>query len=150
MNDIIDINLQDEFRVPKWLKYFSVLFTILGLLIPLVVILNFLHYRPQLAIYGLESNSIFTLTGIIVLIIFALKSIVGYGILKGLKWAFNLAIIDAVIGVIICILNFGIIDLVTSNQSVNFEIRLELLIIIPYLIYLLKNKSHWTNKSISK
>ena len=147
MNDTIDSSYFEKFQIPKWLKYFSFLFAIIGLLIPIIIILNVIDIRPQLAIYGLGSNSIFNGIGIIILLVFTIKAIVSYGILRKEKWAFKLALFDAILGIVICILKFGLIDILKDKSNINFEFRLELLILIPYLIYIARNKSNWENQS---
>ena len=147
MNDTIDSNYLEKYQMPKWLKYFSILFAIIGLVIPIIIILNLLDFKPEIAIYGLGSNSIFDAMGIIILLVFIIKAIVSYGILRKEIWAFKLALFDGILGIVICISKFGLIDILSDRSNINFEFRLELLILIPYLIYIARNKLNWENQS---
>ena len=120
------------------------LFLFTGLLIPLIFILSSLDLKPNIALYGFQTSNPLSNTGLMILLLFTLKGIVAYGIFKERIWAFKLGKIDAIIGIILCILQFGIIELLDNSSSIRFEFRLELLILIPYVIYLSKNEKSWS------
>jgi uncharacterized membrane protein YagU involved in acid resistance len=150
MNEVNDSIENQIFEIPKWLKYFAVLFTITGVGVPIVILLNIIGFETVISIYGLNSNSIFHWSGILIVLVFSIKFLVSYGVLKRRKWSFRLAITDAFIGILICIFNFGIFDILTNKSNVNFELRLEIFLLVPYLIYLLKTKSKWESFHRSK
>lgn len=132
-----------EFRIPKWLKYFSFFFIVTGFAISIVIVLNIFGFQTPLRIYGLNSNTILNWPGVLIGIVYGIKFLVSYGVLKRRKWSFGLAIFDAILGIVICISNFGITDILTNKSNIDFELRLEIFLLIPYLIYMIKSKSEW-------
>ncbi|GEN74764.1 hypothetical protein [Chryseobacterium hagamense] len=75
------------------------------------------------------------------LIIF--KGIVAYGLWFEHKWAVQAAIIDAIIGIGVCIIMMVVIPFTIPN--VSFTIRLELIPLYFYLVKMQKIKSTWEN-----
>ena len=132
------------YKLPWWIKAGTILFLFTSHLIPIVLILSSFNFKLKIALYGFQTSNPTSKIGLLILLLFALKGIVAFGIFKEKIWAFRLGIIDSIIGIIICILQFGIIDLVANSTNITFEFRLEILILIPYLIYLSKNKKSWS------
>ena len=150
MNTILGTSCIENFKVPIWLKIFSYLFMFLGGFIPVVVIFSLIGHDVMLGIYGLSSNTVLNFQGIIIILLFAIKAIVGFGILRKKKWAFKLAIFDAIIGIVICSLNFSPIDSATNNLNGDSQKSLELIILVFYLIYLFRNRLKWKTQFINK
>ena len=92
-----------------------------------------------LSLYGLDANTPYSLIGGFVTVLFLLKGIVAFGILKRENWAINLGLVDAVLGIIVCtvLMIFAVIT------NAPFVFRLELVALVPYLIKLLKIKDDW-------
>ena len=128
--------------LPLWIKIFTWIFLIFSAFVPVIIILGVLSYRAQLALYGLETNEPFSLTGIIITLLFIIKGITAFGLLKEKDWAIKIGIIDAIIGITICslIMLYPII-----NSDATFSLRPELIALIPYLLKFLKIKTQWEN-----
>lgn len=132
------------YDLPWWIKGGTILFLITSLLLPLVLILAFLEFKPGIALYGFQTSNPLGKIGLMILLLFVLKGIVAFGIFKEKIWAFKLGKMDAIIGIALCTLQFGIRDLIAKSTNIEFEFRLELLLLIPYLVYLIKNDKHWS------
>jgi hypothetical protein len=126
--------------LPLWIKIFAWIFLIAGFFIPVILILGVAGYAANQSLYGLESNNPFSLMGIVITTLFALKAVTAFGLLKEKDWAIKLGIADGAIGVVICVLVmlFPII-----NPEAKFSFRLELAVITPYLLKLQKIKNEW-------
>ena len=140
-NDLIQENaIPRKKMLPLWIKIFMWLFLITGAFVPIVLISGLMGYNAQLALYGLETNEAFSYIGIILTTIYIIKGITAFSLLKEKDWAIKIGIIDATIGIIICIL---IMLYPFINPQFKFSLRLELVALIPYLIKLLKIKTQW-------
>ena len=128
--------------LPLWIKIFTWIFLIFSAFVPIIIILGVMGYRTQLALYGLETNEPFSLIGITITLLFIIKGITAFGLLKEKYWAIKIGIADAIIGITICtfIMLYPII-----NSEAKFSLRLELIALIPYLLKFLKIKTEWEN-----
>ncbi len=128
--------------LPLWIKIFTWIFIIFGVISPFAALIGVLGYPIDLAIYGLSTQQVLSLSGGIIVLIFLLKGIVAFGLWFEKKWAINLAIFDGIIGIITCFIIMGII--LSEYNSFNF--RLEILILIPYLITMFRIKDEWLKR----
>lgn len=126
--------------LPTWIKVFTWIFLVISAFIPFVFVLGLMGNSVELSIYGLETNEAFSIFGIIIMMIFLLKGITAIGLLKEKDWAIKLGIFDAVVGIAICIL---VMLLPIFNANIKFMLRLELVVLIPYLLKLLKIQPDW-------
>ncbi|MDI3320632.1 hypothetical protein [Pinibacter soli] len=126
--------------LPLWIKIFAWIFLIFSLFVPIVLVLGVSEHDAKLALYGLETNKPFSLTGIIITAIFAIKGITAFGLLKEKDWAIKIGIVDAIIGITICPL---VMFSPVIGSTGGFSIRLELIALVPYLLKLLKIKPQW-------
>lgn len=127
--------------LPWWIKIFSWLFLILGGGALAGLIPAILGYTYELAIYGLETNKPLSLEGFFILLLLIFKSVVSWALIQEKKLAITLAIVDAIMGIIFCLL-VGIYP-VFNPASRNYSIRLELIFLIPYLIKMIQIKNAW-------
>lgn len=135
--------------LPTWIKVFTWIFLIFGILAPISLILGVAGYQFNLSLYGLDTMEPITLIGILIISLFALKGTVAFGLWTEKTWAVNLAIIDAIIGIVICIiLTFAGPLMVAGEGHIRFNFRLELLFLIPYLLKMRKIKPDWMNRKI--
>ena len=142
--DLLDINeysVRRRLLLPWWIKIFIWIFFLFGLIVPFSIIFGVLGKSFQIALYGLETNHPFSITGLLLISLFVLKGIVAYGLWFEKRWAIDWGIVDAILGVIICTYTF-ISSLFSTN---SFQFSFELLLLIPYLIYLLRIKPKWIN-----
>jgi hypothetical protein len=131
---------------PKWIVFFTYFFAVFGGFSLIALILGFLNLRFPLSVYGLATSEPLSLTGLVILLIWFFKGIVAFSLLLGQKWAIRIAVIDAVVGILTCILTMFVIPFVGNMPSRNIEIRLELLALIPYLIIMHKKNEEWKSK----
>lgn len=142
--DLLDINeysVRRRLLLPWWIKIFIWIFFLFGLIVPFSIIFGVLGKSFQIALYSLETNHPFSITGLLLISLFVLKGIVAYGLWFEKRWAIDWGIVDAILGVIICTYTF-ISSLFSTN---SFQFSFELLLLIPYLIYLLRIKPKWIN-----
>jgi hypothetical protein len=145
-----DIFTEGDFQVierrkllPWWIKLFIGIFLILGLFAPVALIWGMMGYYFKLSLYGLETNEPISLLGILLVILFGFKGLIAYTFLKEKRIAVILAIIDALIGIFICFLLM--VFHLKIKESVNVGFRLELIILIPYLFYMVRIRNKWQN-----
>ena len=112
--------------VPIWIRFFSWIFIVFSAAVPIVIILSMLGFHPEISLYGLETNSPLTIKGATIMILFFVKGVVGYGLLKNKTWALNIGIGDAIVGLVIC----------AYVMIINPSFRLEVIFLVPYLISL--------------
>jgi hypothetical protein len=130
--------------LPWWIKIFMWIFLIIGVILPVVIILGLLGFKIHLALYGFETNQPLSLIGFCLIIIFIIKSATSFGMIKGKKWAVKAGIIDSIVGIAICLclMAYSMIGL-----QDKFSLRIELVLLIPYLRSLIKIRSEWENTS---
>jgi len=140
-NDLLDFTRKKRRSLlPWWIKSFIWIFIAFGTIAPIAIIFGILGKDIQMALYGLKTNEPFTITGILIIVIFIFKAIVSYGLWFEKRWAVILGIIDAYAGLCICIVVF----LWNAQQTTNNSFfPLEIIFIIPYLIWLHKIYKPW-------
>lgn len=131
---------------PAWIKVFTWFFMIAGALTPLILIVSTVlpTARVQLGLYGFETNTALSPIGLFIVALFLLKGIVSFGLLTEKQRALSVAIADAIVGIAICAFSMFIIPLI--NPGAGFSFRLELVLLIPYLMKLQKIKPLWERK----
>lgn len=144
LQSILDeTNVNRNKLLPTWIKVFACLFMLAGILTPFIFFaaIALLGGNIQLALYGFETNVAWSATGLFLVAIFLLKGIVSFGLLNEKRWAISIAIADALLGVIICTLSMFVMPFVIPEGGFSF--RLELVLLIPYLLKLQKIKPIW-------
>ena len=144
--DFEESNLRRRELLPIWIKAFIWFFLVFGALAPVGLIAGVLGLNFDLALYGVSTVSPLSLTGIFIITIFALKGVVAFGLWTEKYWAVNLAIIDAVIGILVCVFVMIVLPSLYSNE-VNFVFRLELVFLIPYLLKMQNIQAKWVNRN---
>jgi hypothetical protein len=151
-----DVNLLDDFvaeekkhpnrrsLLPWWIKVFSWIFMVMGsLAVPMSFLALMFGISFQIALYGLATNEPGSMIGLLLTILFLLKGIVGYGLWTQRDWAIKIGMVDASLGIIICVLVMLAPGLIDNTIDHSFTFRLELVALIPYLIMLTKIKPEW-------
>jgi Mn2+/Fe2+ NRAMP family transporter len=146
-NDLLDntdlgLNSKRKTLLPWWIKTFAWIFLVMGIIAVVCLVIGLFVDNLSLAIYNLETTDIYSLSGLSIFMIYLLKGVTSYGLLFGKNWGVQLALADAVIGVLVCLATmfFNIGD----SQGINF--RLELLLLIPYLIKMIKIREEWERR----
>lgn len=130
--------------LPVWIKIFLWIFMIFGIIAPIGLILGIIGIDFNLALYGLETTNALSITGLLIILFFAIKGIVSFGLWTEKDWAINLAIVDAIIGIVACSIVMLVLPFISDN--IGFNVRLELIALIPYLIKMRKIKGDWYDR----
>ena len=141
-----EINKRRRELLPWWIKVFCWIFMLFGIMAFVCLILGFTNIKPALAFYGFESNEPFSLNGMLVISVGILKGITAFSLWFEKDYAIKLGKIDAIIGIIICGISMLILPFL--NDGFNIQIRLELALLIPFLLKLNKIENEW--ESITK
>lgn len=146
---LIDSELQLNLKkrkqlLPLWIKIFAWIFIVFGLVVPIGIILGVLGYNFQISLYGFETTGPISLIGIALSILFLLKAVVAFGLITEKDWAIKLAIVDAIIGILVCIYAM-VYPIINPQPGLNASLRLELIALIPYLLKMKKIQFEWEN-----
>ena len=129
--------------LPVWIKIFLWFFLIGGTVAVIIFLSGAFLTNINLSLYGINATHPYTLTGFLVSALLIFKGVVAYGLWLEQKWAPQAAIIDAIIGIVICFIMMAVIPFTVPN--INFTIRLELIPLYYYLIKMQKIKNNWEN-----
>jgi hypothetical protein len=135
---IVNNNLRRRDLLPTWIKVFTWIFLIFGAMTPVILILGVMGINVNISLYGLETNQPLSLLGIAIIILFAIKGIVAFGLWTEKEWAVNMAMTDAGIGITVCALVMIILP---------FIFRFEFVISILYLVKMIQLKPEWLQRS---
>lgn len=127
--------------LPLWVKIFCWFFMLFGLMATICLILGFLGVKPNLAFYGFETNEVFSINGLIVIAVGILKGITAFSLWFEKNYAIKLAKIDAYLGIILCVISMLVLPFLA--EGTNFNFRLELALLIPFLIKMNKIQADW-------
>jgi hypothetical protein len=127
-----------------WIKVFMWIFLAFGVFAPFGLIFAFFGFSFQLSLYGLDTQTPLSYIGICIILIFLFKGITSYGLLTEADWAIKICIVDAILGIAICVFVM-LFPLLSSNSNARFSFRLELVLLIPYLHKLLNIRAAWEN-----
>jgi hypothetical protein len=129
--------------LPWWIKIFIWIFIVFGCIVPIALVFGIMGYNFQAALYGLESNDPLSDVGLITVFLFLFKGFAAYALWTEKPWGVDIAIADAVLGVLVCCFVMFIEPFIFPHQRLTINIRLELLLLIPYLIKLIKINKEW-------
>ena len=132
--------------LPWWIKAFTWIFLVFGAFIPVCLIFGIAGYNFEISLYGFETFDPLSIIGLSLIILFLFKAIVGYGLWTEKKWAIDSGIIDAITGITICVFMMFVYPFI--NPIPGFKIRMELLVLIPYILKLKKIKTDWNSAGI--
>lgn len=125
-----------------WLKVFSYIFLFMaGIAVALYPLMFILDTSYNVSLYGLESDDRTSFITLSVLALFVLKGAAAYGLLFEKDWAIEAGLIDAVVGIIVCLF-VGAYAMFRMGAFVA-SFRLELIFLIVYLLKLLKIQAMW-------
>ena len=131
--------------LPWWIKVFCWIFMLFGLLSFVCLILGFTNIKPSLAFYGFETNEPFSLYGLVVISVGLLKGITAFALWFEKDFAIKIGKIDAIIGMVLCVISMLVLPFLHDEFS-QITIRLELALLIPYLIKLNKIDKEYGNQ----
>ncbi|MBV8327655.1 hypothetical protein [Chryseobacterium sp.] len=129
--------------LPLWIKIFLWFFLIGGTAGVILLLTGFLITNSSLSLYGIRADHPYSAAGLFICFLFIFKGIVSYGLWFEQKWGPKVGIIDAVSGILICI--FMMIIAPFTFPSVSFNIRLELVPLLFYLMKMIEIRKTWEN-----
>ncbi len=129
--------------LPLWIKIFTWLFLIAAAITLLIPVSALFVDEVELTFYGLSSTQVYTPVGITIISIFLLKGVTAYGLWFEKDWAPKLAVIDAVIGIAVCVFMMVVHPLL--SESMEFTVRLELIALIPYFLKMQRIQPQWVS-----
>ena len=127
--------------LPWWIKVFAWIFLIAGAIAPLALMFGIVGGNFEISLYGIETNEPISIIGIALILIYIFKGVTAFGLLKEKDWAISLGIVDAITGIALCCLSM--FYSFNSDSEINFTFRLELILLVPYLIKMIRVKSDW-------
>ncbi|MGE5943165.1 MAG: hypothetical protein ACM31G_02390 [Flavobacteriales bacterium] len=127
--------------LPWWIKMFCWIFMLFGLMSFICLILGFTNIKPDLAFYGFETNEPFSLNGLIVMSVGILKGFTAFALWFEKDYAIKIGKIDAVIGIALCVISMLVLPFL--QEVFRFTLRLELALLIPFLMKLNKIQKEW-------
>ncbi|NRA92464.1 MAG: hypothetical protein HRU26_07215 [Psychroserpens sp.] len=127
--------------LPWWIKVFCWIFMLFGVMAVISLILGFTEIKPALALYGFETNEPFSLIGLLVIALGIFKGMTAFALWFEHDLGITFGRIDAIIGIVICTASMFIIPFI--GEGVNVTIRLELVLLIPFLMKLNKIRPEW-------
>jgi len=151
MNELHESILDAEFEkpqlrrrdlLPTWIKVFIWIFIIMGAFIPFGFIAGIFGIPFSISLYGFGTMNPLSITGLFLTGLFLLKGVVAFGLWTEKEWAVNLAMIDGLIGIILCIA----VMIVVPATSGGITFRLDLFLLIPYFLKMKSLKSEWMER----
>lgn len=122
--------------LPWWIKLFIWIFLIMGAFVPIIFLLGIFGVNVHISYYGMDAQGAFSYSGLLILALISLKGITAYGLWSGKYWALDLGIIDAVVGILICIYLMFTRMFSGNENGFIFTFRIELILLVPYLLKL--------------
>ncbi len=134
---------------PWWMVAFIWIFMILGgasVLFRILKLVGVTYWvgTNESSIYGMSTYESFSLLGIFIGLLLIFKGVTAFGMWTEKDWALKLGMIDASIGIVICVVMtclYPIFEKVDGKNSIN--LRFELLLLIPYLIKCIQLQKIW-------
>lgn len=156
-NTILDSNLIKQENsglrrrslLPWWIKTFTWIFLVMALIVPVSIIYGLLGQPFQMTLYGFSTNNPLSTDGLFLAVLFVLKGITALGLWTEKDWAINIAMVDAILGIIMSGFMTIIYPFINIQTGFQLNIRLELLILIPFLYRLVKIKPEWNKLSVN-
>lgn len=148
-SDILD-SLEDENPprrrklLPWWIKFFCWVFMIFGVVTPIALMAAFTGTSFNISLYGLNTSNPMSIIGILATALFGFKGIAAFGLWTEKDWAITLGKIDAVVGIAVCVVVMLLLP-IFSKSGFNLNFRLELILLIPFLIRLQKIEIQWND-----
>lgn len=129
--------------LPWWIKTFCWIFMVLGFCAIAALVGNLFTTNVSLSIYGFSSNTAYSGTGLFIIVIATFKGYVAYSLWFEKTNAISIGKIDAICGVVICIISMFLLPFSTNDG--HFPLRLEILLLVPYYRKLNKIEYEWDN-----
>nr|WP_294898533.1 hypothetical protein [uncultured Pedobacter sp.] len=130
--------------LPWWIKAFCWLFMAMGVIAPLSLAMVATWKETYLSLYGISTNNPLSAIGFLLITLMLFKGFTAYALWFEKDYAFLLGKIDAVLGVVICVLVMLILPIIADGYAVTF--RLEIILLVLFYRALNKKEYAWVNK----
>jgi hypothetical protein len=134
--------------LPWWIKVFLWIFLVFGIIAPAGVVLGLMDLSFQLSIYGLTTSDPLSIPGLFLTAVFILKGVLALGLWSEKDWAIKLGMVDAILGIAVCVFTMVIYPLLYNESGFHVTFRIELAVLILFLITLNKIKNDWEKIAI--
>jgi hypothetical protein len=134
--------------LPWWIKLFLWIFLVFGIIAPAGVVLGLMDIPFQLSLYGLTTSDPLSAIGLFLTAVFLLKGILAVGLWSEKDWAINLGMFDAILGIGVCVFMMVIYPFMFTENGFKVTFRLEIVLLILFLIKLNKIKGDWEKLSM--
>jgi hypothetical protein len=132
--------IQRRKLLPIWIKIFIWIFIVFGALGVLGFIAGLFSVRFEASLYGLETDNPLSAVGLFICFLFVFKGIVSVDLWTEKDWAVDMGIADAILGIAVCVM---VMIMSFANSDSHFAFRLELVLLIPFLIKLWNIRTTW-------
>lgn len=129
--------------LPWWIKTFCWIFMLLAVVAVSTLITNLFFSTVDLSLYGFSTNTAYSITGIFIIAIMILKGFAAFSLWFEKPNAISIGKIDAICGVVICVASMFVLPFTSGDGHI--QLRLEILLLIPYYIKLNKIEYEWDN-----
>lgn len=129
--------------LPWWIKTFCWIFMLLAVAAVSTLITNLFFSTVDLSLYGFSTNNAYSITGIFIIAIMILKGFAAFSLWFEKPNAISIGKIDAICGVVICVASMFVLPFTSGDGHI--QLRLEILLLIPYYIKLNKIEYEWDN-----
>jgi hypothetical protein len=138
-----NIVLYRKQMIPMWIKVFGWLFIVFGGLVAIIGLFSAITgTEGSYSLYGIEHEGpVYSPISLLIVALFVAHAVCAFGLLFAQPWGPKSCLFLGYISVAIC--------LYTMLMGEGVEIRLELIVLIPYLIKLHKIKATWFGESDS-
>jgi uncharacterized membrane protein (DUF2068 family) len=127
-----------------YIKIFIWIFLAMGIISPLTMLSAVFTNDVTVALYGMTASNPLSLLGLLITLLYVLKGVVSYGLWWEKDWGPQLAVVDAVIGIVACLLVMFLLPHYGNNNGVStFSFRLEFIVLFPYMIKMGNIKDLW-------
>lgn len=131
--------------MPWWIKFFCWVFLFFGASVPIALLMGVIGEPSSLSLYGLNALTPFSVEGAIIMTLFLIKAVTGFGLWAEKDWGVMAGLIDAGGGIACCIFMMSVYYPIILGLS-DFHFRPELIILIPYLLRLGKIRAEWQKR----
>ncbi len=142
LNQFETVKISRRQLLPWWMKISCWLFMIFGVAAIGCLFLGLFGFSENLAFYGFATNEPLSLTGLIIIMVAIFKGVTAFSLWFEKDYAITLGTIDAITGIVICVIFMVVLPFFIQN--LHATIRLELLLLIPYLIKLNSIQPQWS------
>ena len=135
--------------LPLWIKIFLWFFLITGGLAIPGLFAGLLGATYSISLYGLESYEPISSVGLILSILFIVKAITAFALWTEKDYAIQLSLFDGYVGILVCFFMMFVYPFLNLESGFHFNIRLELIALIPYVIKMHDIQKEWNVASVT-